>query len=83
VPVIIYESLMTGPWFRRLCHCHANSPQHRETPTEGSSFAAVDNARITFQEPSHDRFIHLVQVELPIAEPFAEFSDCVHLHWRG
>jgi hypothetical protein len=74
---------MTGPWFRRLRHCHANLLQHREKPTEGNRFAAVDNARITFQEPVHRSFIHLVQVKLPIAEPFAESSDRVHLHWSG
>jgi len=66
-PVINNESLMTGPGFRRLRHCHANLSQHREKPTEGSRFAAMDKARITFQEPVHRSFIHLVQVELPIA----------------
>jgi hypothetical protein len=43
----------------------ANLLQHREKPTEGSRFAAVDNSRITFQEPVHRSFIHLVQVKLP------------------
>ena len=74
---------MTGPGFRPLRHCHAKLSQHCEKPTQGSTFTAVDNARITFQEAVHRSFIHLAQVKSPIAEPFAESSDRVHLHWSG
>jgi hypothetical protein len=81
--VAIDESLLTVPWFWRIGKCYSDSAQHHEKPTEGCRFSAVNNAQIAFQESPNGCFIQVTQVEWPIAEPFAESGDRVHLHRRG
>jgi hypothetical protein len=56
--------------------------QQSEKAMQRSRLAAVDNIRISLQESFNGGFIHLAQIEFPIAEPFAESGDCIHLHWH-